>query len=247
MAQSNARPEAGLSKSVIETDARLEKAQSRSLEELAQHRWRWTLDETNPDRVSIREYARQIGRSLRAVQNMVKGYASWKSDEVHLVTLHEAIDRASVGTEKEAVVEAIAKAEGVAFQTARQRHEEVREVRTIAQERAERRGTSIEEEAPFVAEQRVKARAAGARIREERVQAKGLRYIEIEGHLAAAQQRLSQALTTAQDIGWEAEEIELLADSLGKIRAILNLIDLRIAGETNVDWDQELQRLTREG
>ena len=32
-------------------------------------------------------------------------------------------------------------------------------------------------------------------------------------------------------MGWEQEEIELLTDSIGKIRAILNLIDLRIAGD----------------
>lgn len=65
--------------------------------------------------------------------------------------LAEAITRAQMSAEKEAVVDAVAQAEGVTFNTARNRHDEVREVRTIAQERAERRGTSVEEEAPRVA------------------------------------------------------------------------------------------------
>lgn len=234
-----------LARAVVETDHQLEERRNRSLEELARHRWHWTLDETNPDRVSIREYARQIGRNYTTVYATVTGYTTW-TDRGTAISLSESMERSLVGAEKETVIDAVAKAEGVGFESARKRHEEVREVRTIAQERAERRGTTVEEEAPRVAEERVRARESGQRRAEERRSRRSLRYIEIEGDLAAAQRRLAHALQTAQDVGWEQEEIELLTDSIAKVRAVLNLLDLRLSGETNVDWDSELANLTGE-
>ena len=123
-------------------------------------------------------------------------------------------------------------------------HDEDQEVRAVATERAERKGTTVEEEVHHVAEQREKIRKSADRIKADHKAAHTFRYMEIEGDLAAAQGRLMHALKTAQDVGWEQEEIELLTDSIGKIRAVLNLIDLRIAGETQVDWDSELTRLT---
>lgn len=113
----------------------------------------------------------------------------------------------------------------------------------MAQERAERRGTSVEEEAPAVAKERVREREAQKQRAQEHKAAHSLRYIEIEGHLAAAQARLTKALNTAQDVGWDTGEIELIADSVARIRAVLNLIDLRITGETEVDWDYEMKKL----
>ena len=57
--------------------------------------------------------------------------------------------------------------------------------------------------------------------------------------MAAAKRRLTEALKVAQDVGFDDEEIELMTDSLAQIRAVLNLIDMRIAGKTDVDWDAD--------
>lgn len=227
---------------VVATDARLEEQRNRSLEDLARHRWRWTLDESNPERVTIREYARQVGRSKPAIAKMVNGYAAW-SVGTDPFPLPEAIERAAVGIEKESVIDAVASAENLTFETARKRYDDVREVRTMAQERAERRGTTVEEEARGVAEERVKERQANKQREQQHKAAHSLRYVEIEGHLAAAQRRLTSALNTAQDVGWDGDEIELIADSVAKIRALLNLIDMRITGEASVDWDAEMEKL----
>ncbi len=142
----------------------------------------------------------------------------------------------------------VADATGLSLATLRagQHRAEINEVLSTAHERAERKGTTVEEEVPVVAKQRAKMREADKKRTATRKAKHGFRYIEIEGHLAAAQRRLSQALSTAQDVAWDDEEIELLTDSLGKIRAVLNLIDMRIAGETDVNWDAELASLTKE-
>ena len=62
---------------VVETDHRLDMAASKTREALAKHRWHWTLDETNPDRVSIRNYADAVGRHETVVRRHANGYAEW--------------------------------------------------------------------------------------------------------------------------------------------------------------------------
>jgi hypothetical protein len=55
--------------------------------------------------------------------------------------------------------------------------------------------------------------------------------------------RLREALDSAADVGFTDEERELIADSLAKLRAVLNLIDARVSGTSTVDWDAELAKL----
>ena len=237
-----------LPKKAIAEDHDLELRANRTTERLAKHRWHWTLDESNPDRVTINAYAKAVGRSFPSVARMVKGYAEFVGDSARAITLNDAIELANLGEERRAVTEAVADATGLSLATLRagQHRAEINEVLSTAHERAERKGTTVEEEVPVVAKQRAKMREADKKRTATRKAKHGFRYIEIEGHLAAAQRRLSQALSTAQDVAWVDEEIELLTDSLGKIRAVLNLIDMRIAGETDVNWDAELASLTKE-
>lgn len=138
---------------VVETDKRLQ----RSANELMEVRWHWTLDETNPDRVSQLEYARQVGVDHKRIYVDANAWADWLAAQ------------------------------------------------------------------------------GGART---------ARFIEIEGDLSAITQRLRKVLVVAENVGPTDEERELLVDSVGRVRALLNLVGLRIAGETDVDWDAELDKLT---
>ena len=237
-----------LSKKAIAEDHDLELRANRTAERLAKHRWHWTFDESNPDRVSITAYAKAVGRSQPLIRKWVRGYNEFVISDGSY-PLSESIERAALSAEKETAVEAVAEAKGITFSTAATAAEHRKEATAVletARERAERKGTTVEEEVPVVANQRAKMREADKKRTTTRKAKHGFRYIEIEGHLAAAQRRLSQALSTAQDVAWDDEEIELLTDSLGKIRAVLNLIDMRIAGETDVNWDAELASLTKE-
>lgn len=92
-------------------------AANSSTEALAQHRWHWTLDESNPDRLrsdgergAISEYARRVGRSQSVIYAQAHGY-SLKAINPEM-PLTEAIARAATSTERTEVVEAVAAATG---------------------------------------------------------------------------------------------------------------------------------------
>jgi hypothetical protein len=231
---------------VVEQDHKLEASASKASEALAKHRWHWTLDESNPDRVSINAYAFAIGRNESTVRAQVNGYAQFRSGGTAR-TLGESIERAKMGAEKETVTGAVAEARGVQFETARRKHaDEVKRIRNLAREQAERKGTSVEEEAPKIAEFAVKAEKAEQQRTEERKARHTLRYISIEGKLARMLRIGTEVLKEAEDVGFDDEERELLADTVGQLRALLNLIDMRFAGTVDVDWDAELAKIAKE-
>jgi hypothetical protein len=197
-------------KDYVKTDRELEAAASSTAEAIAAHRWHWTLDESNPERVSIREYAREVGRHRRVIGKMAQGYADWTAGAAGGATLSECIERASMSAESEAATEAVAEARGITFKTARQsRPVETRRVREIARERAEQRGTTVEEEAPKVADWIVKSEQAEQRRQDERKERIGLRFVEMEGHLTKAKRALVDALNLSHNVPWGDEEREL--------------------------------------
>lgn len=46
-----------------------------SLLAMTKHRWHWTLDRSNPDRVSVHEYAREVGEPVHIVRAHAWAYA----------------------------------------------------------------------------------------------------------------------------------------------------------------------------
>jgi hypothetical protein len=232
-------------KEVIAEDHRLERAASKASEELVKLRWHWTLDASNPNRVSLRVYAKAVGRAHSVIARDANAYVLVA--DVHAganITVDEARVRANMGAETEAATEAVAKARGVSLrQASRARPTEVRRVRDWAREKAEKAGTSVEEEAPAIAQSIVRGQAAAQRSKEERRQRFGVTYLEGESELAKAQGHLTRVLNLAHDSDWDEEEVELLVESLAKVRAVLELIDRRLGGESEIDWDAELARL----
>lgn len=231
---------------VIETDHNLEQVADKASGQLAQHRWHWTLDESNPARVSIREYARQVGRSDTAIGFMARGYAASLTDANRGLQQH--IDRARMGGETAAAAEAISKARG--FASARtatdNRPDEVRRVRETARQLAEERGTSIEEEAPKVAEVIVRAEKAAAASEAERREHTDIRFFEMERYLISAKRELLRAVKLAPQVEWDDEHKELLGDTLGNVKALLGLLDSAIAGISGTDWDAEFAKFGAE-
>jgi hypothetical protein len=100
----------------VETDHRLETTAERVTGELAKHRWHWTLDGSNPDRVNVNEYARQVGRDAATIRVMANGYAGFVKDAS--ATLDEHIGKARMSGETAAAATAVAKARGVSPRTA---------------------------------------------------------------------------------------------------------------------------------
>jgi hypothetical protein len=239
-----------LSRAVIETDHRLEGSTMRASEELAKHRWHWTLDESNPNRVAVRAYAKEVGRNDVTISRYAKGYALYLEKMAAppgggAYTIQDAIRQSENSVERQAFNDAIAAGSGRAVGQVARGDNRVRtnEIIAHAKDRAERRGTDPIDEARTIAEHQRKSRESAGRQRAERKKARTFRYIEIEGDLATAQRRLVHALETAEGVGFGEEEMELIRDSIGKVRAVLDLIDLRMAGTPDIDWDAELAKL----
>jgi hypothetical protein len=235
----------GLAKNVIQEDHRLDKASSEAAERLMGHRWHWTLDDSNPDRVSFREYSRAVGRDERTIRTDAHAYVGLQEAGAGARTPSEARERAKMGTETAVAMEAVAAARGIGIQQARQaRPVEGRRVRDIARQRAEDHGTSVEEEAPKVAEWIVKSEQVDQRRTAERKQKLGLRFVEMEGKLMKARGALVEALNVAHEVPWGDEERELLSATVENVKALLKLIDVALAGAADVDWDAELAKIT---
>jgi len=236
-----------VSENVVRTDRRLDNASDAAQEDLARHRWHWTLDESNPRRVSVRAYAKAIGRNYRTVIDQVNGFAKWVelTDGGAAITLSECIERAKLRGEAETATEAVATARGVAFGTARRHHSaEVASVRATAQHRAERRGTSTASELPKAAQDHVRQQQHAKTQKARKAQAHGMRFIEVEGLVAQAMDKLRKAFAATESVNFTQQERDLLTASLANLRALLDLVDLRVTGTTRkVDWDAELRKL----
>jgi len=228
----------------VEVDKRLEEAVESTRLELAQHRWHWTRDETNPDRVSIREYARAVGRSQTTVADIVNAYTEWSVRGAPDTEFGDYQARAKLRGDTLTAAEAVAKARGVTLDSARRHHtDEVRQVKAVAQERAERKGTTVEAEVASVADMRERVRQSGRNREAERKASHSLRYIEAEGKVAVAMRNLRAVLADTEGVEFTAEERELLSAAFGQLRAVLNLLDMRIIGTANIDWDAEVAKL----
>lgn len=236
---------AGLPRKVVVEDRRLDDTQSKAAEALMRLRWHWTLDESNPERVSMNAYAAAVGKARSTIQKDANGYVLMQGGHGPAATPNEARERAAMGAETEAATDAVAKARSVGFQQARKtRPVEVRRVREIARQRAEDKGTSVEEEAAAIAETIAKRERQEAESRKERARAGDLRFVELEQYLDRAKRPLMDALKLARDIDWSDEHREVLEQTIANVRSLLGLIDVAIVGETDVDWDAELSRIT---
>jgi len=223
----------------------LEEIASAADGQLAKHRWHWTLDESNPSRVSVNAYANAVGRDQSTIYVMVNGYARFVMDAS--IELQDHISRARMGGETAAAAEAVAKARGVSLSSVRDSRtkavQDVRRVREISRQLAEERGTSVEEEAPKVAETIAKAEAAQKANDAERAAHADLRFFEMERYLISAKRELMRAVKLAPQVAWDDEQKELLTDTVGNVRALLGLIDAAIAGISGTDWDAEFAKL----
>lgn len=236
---------------VIDRDRKLQ----RSADELMELRWHWTLDETNPNRVGLREYGRQVGTHNSRISRDANAWADYlaaqsaagaSSTVGAAQTPSDFRELRNLNAERQEAAQAIAAARGTSTgNVARHGRDEVDAVLNTARERAVDRGTTIDHEIKRAAEWREKARKAARQEKDERREAQTMRYVQFEGLIGKAMQSLRTILDESKDVNLDDELRELLTHSLADLRALLNLIDLRITGETEIDWDSELQKLEK--
>jgi len=235
---------------VIQTDHNLEQVADKASGQLARHRWHWTLDESNAARVSILAYAREVGRNEATIRQYAKGYAAARlADSGTNPELPSNLDRhiavAKMSTETAAAAEAVASARGTKLGSGRTsaQRQEIRRVREISRQLAEERGTTVEEEAPKVAETIVRHERAEAAEAAAKAEHSDIRFVEMEGYLVKAKRELLKALKIAPVVPWDDESKELLTETVANIKALLGLIDTALSGSSGVDWDAEFAKV----
>lgn len=246
-----------LPKSAIDKDHKLEQAHIEAGDALMEHRWHWTLDESNPNRVSMKAYAREVGVGYTTVNQDANGWAEWlaaNTDREFAIakkpgqaqTPGDFRELAKMGAEKKQAAQAIARETGAAITTVTvNKRDKIDAVVNRARTRAEEKGTTVEHEIDKAAEWQAKADKLAERERQERKEKRTLQFIKIEGKIGAMLARGREILVIAADVDFGDDERELIAESMGKLRSLLNLIDMRITGTTSVDWDAEFQKITK--
>jgi hypothetical protein len=229
-----------LPQDAIDQDHSLENATDNASLALMHHRWRWTLDESNPDRVAFREYARQVNRDPKTVRQYAHGYALWVSEGTGPLTADEARERAQMGVETEAATEAVAQARGIQFGYARQEFaSEARNIREQARQRAEEKGTSTLDEIPQAAAITYKRQDAERERDDARAKRTPLRYIQIEARLNDAQRALVKAIQASESVDLSPEDRELLNQTLDNIKRLVVIADRAITNAYDTSWRRE--------
>jgi len=236
-----------LPNAVVESDHKLEQSASKASESLAKHRWHWTLDESNPGRVSFRAYGRAVGRAYSLIRNHANGYVAWvAADQSGLIS--ESIQRAGMSAEKAEVVEAVAEANETSFGHARKQYApDVSRVREAVEKAAERKpDMTAEEKADYAkrtAQTIARSKVTEEKRRTERAKQRSAMYMRIDAKLAHARGDLRDVLDYGKDLGLSADEVDDVKGALDKIKSFANLIDLALTGSMNVDWDAELAKI----
>lgn len=233
-----------LADNAVRIDHNLERKAERSRADLAEHRWHWTLDASNEQRVSARTYAKAVGKGVQTILDMAQGYDDWRSADGPSGALSEYLARAKLRGNDRVAIEAVASAKGVKVDTARKHYaQEVRAVRATAEERAARRGTAYEDEVKPTADRRATQAKATKGRKADAAGRTNLRLMVIEGKIAAAMRYLRSALEESEGVVLSPEDAADIADQVARLKAIANLLEVRLVGTSDVDWDAEMAKL----
>ena len=67
---------------------------------------------------------------------------------------------------------------------------------------------------------------------------------ELQDAMHRAGKLLDEALSEARGVEFTNEELELMEDTIARLRGTLSLIETTVSGsEATIDWDDELKRL----
>lgn len=235
-----------LDKSVIDTDHRLTREAEQASKSLAFHRWHWTLNENNPRRVTLKAYAREIGIGETTVRMYAHAWEIRHADPS--VPMSDALERAKLGEDAYTAAEAIAESRGTSVATVRRsQYGEVRHVRDVARDRAERHGTSVVEEVREVVRQRRESAERTQAQQRERASRTTMRADVAASRLVTARRNVLDAVEQLIGVDLEEDDVEHLNDRLDKLEAAVGLMRARTRGESGVDWDAELRGLLEVG
>ena len=266
---------------VVEQDKQLDAEIARKTDELMKLRWHWTLDESNPDRVTVAAYARAVGRDRKTISRDANAWVRWLADQSKRANMGPSAPAhpdswrlpaaCKLSDEREQVVRAVARANNKKFSNvAVNMRKEVNEALTEAQDRAERNGTTVEDEiteaAEFLAKNRTEWERASARAKseaEKAISAKlsehgkaywaGKRAVDARcrPEFLAVRKGIDQAVLKLQRAHYDATTVRLtkhearaIRESLDRLLFLVDQVKLRIV--TDADGATEIQELDQQ-
>ena len=229
----------------VQQDLKLEARADRAGKDLAAHRWHWTLDPGNPDRVSFHAYGAAVGRSFTSIRRQATGYDNWLKDPS--VSLTDHIARANMSEQRALTAQAVADAYGIKVATVAVNHSDVlAELMAQAQRKVEPGKVEFADALSDVMEFHKKAKKA----REEkttRMKARhGIRFVAVEAEINRSHNAVTRALNEAHGVEWTEHEEQLLRESVARLKAVVSLLEMSVAGVTDIDWDHELAELNKQ-
>jgi hypothetical protein len=227
---------------VVEEDRSLEKRTEGATRALLLLRWHWTLDESNPARVSLKEYSRRVDVAEPTIRRDAHAGAMLQGESGAALPPNEARERASMGAETEAAAEAVAALYQAPLSTVRRTHRrDVRTIRDNARQRAEERGTKVVDEIPHAAAMVRRHKEAEEKEAETKRQHHTVRYIEVEASLGQAAKFLIKAIRASEGVAFTQEEREMLAIALTTVERLKRVADRAIVEAYDKTWQTELR------
>jgi len=244
------RPQTKIPQDVIDKDHELDSRTTRAGEALAKHRWKMTLDPTGPQ-YGFRAYADAVGRSETAIRTNANAYVMFVERATNAkpgiapLTIEDAKRLSAQSEETRKFTEAIAEGSGKPIgQIARGDNTMRPVIIDQARQRAERRGTDPVDEAREIAKRQRQTAEMETRHKQNKASRSSIQFVSIEGKLARAKNFVTEALREAEGVEFQGEEMELMRSTISNLKALLDLLDLRMAGTPDIDWDAEMATLT---
>lgn len=185
----------------------------------------WTLDESNPARISLAEYGRQVGVAQRVISAYAHGYELMRDEKAS--TAQEAIERAHMSEETAAAVAAVAEIHGVSFGSASKYYrDDVRFVREEAREQAEELGTDYWTALPDAVEalrQKVAHRGEGSGSSHSQL------YLKVNARLIIARDKIRSCVAELREAQFKGEEAEDVNARLEEVRDALDDLERTLA------------------
>lgn len=221
---------------VIQEDRDLQEVERSASEQLIRLRWHWTMDQSNPGRVSVAEYAQQVGVNQSTVYRSANGYLiflSAKEDPFNSMSPSAAVHRADMAVDRRRNVDAVAKAHGNIHpvNVEKNHRDELNRVRDAVRDHVETHPTASDDELQRIADRTAKNIKTSADLarnqRDQLLQSQPHLLTEILGETAKARESLIKARALAKD----ADPSLLPADGLDRIDNALQEV-ARLASDT---------------
>lgn len=229
-------------RAVIDLDVQLAKTVDRTRERLCRHRWYWTLNPENPNRVPLKTYAISVGRSYSTVRTQANGYARWLADPS--ISLNDHVELANMGAERAEVSKRVAQIYGLSGSTARQELQGViSDLVAQTKEKTEPGKVSFEEALDDVVEFHRKSKESRERRQQTHLERHGIKFVGVDNQVTRAINAIHKALQEAKRSEWSDQERQILTEGITRLRGYLGLLEVALTGSTEVDWDAELAQL----